>query len=102
MGNSTICLNRDSLLSRFVSIEVSEMGGDNPSSQRSTRDPGASHLAASWDKIPQPGNFRSTLYPKINWHNNSTGFPDAAWETAQHDNITELMPQTEVRADQVL
>jgi hypothetical protein len=39
---------------------------------------------------------------QINWHHHNFRFVDAAWEIAQHDNITELMPQAEVRSDQRL
>jgi hypothetical protein len=49
-----------------------------------------------------PGASPASRPGQINWHNSNYGFPDAAWEIAQHDNITELMPQAEVRNDQLL
>ena len=49
-----------------------------------------------------PGAPSAEWPGQINWHSDNSVFPDAAWETAQHDNITALMPQKEVRADQIL
>ena len=49
-----------------------------------------------------PGASSAHWPGQINWHQANPTFPDAAWEIAQHDNITELMPQAEVRADQIL
>ena len=49
-----------------------------------------------------PGASPASRPGQINWHSDNYRFPDAAWEIAQHDNITELMPQAEVRTDQSL
>ena len=49
-----------------------------------------------------PGSRPASWPGMMNWHNYIATFSDAAWETAQHDNVTALMPQTEVRMLQEL
>lgn len=49
-----------------------------------------------------PGSKPASWPGMINWHSNIGGYSDAAWQTAQHDNVTALMPQDEVRQDQQL
>lgn len=44
-----------------------------------------------------PGSRPESWPGAMNWHNYIVSFTDAAWETAQHDNVTALMPQREVR-----
>lgn len=49
-----------------------------------------------------PGSKPGSWPGKINWHSYIGSFSDAAWQTAQHDDVTALMPQDEVRKDQAL
>ncbi|MEO6807071.1 MAG: hypothetical protein ABI286_12180 [Edaphobacter sp.] len=44
----------------------------------------------------------SQLPGTVNWHSHLPTFSFSAWETAQHDNVTALMPQREVREDEEL
>ncbi len=46
-----------------------------------------------------PHSSQSQLPGTINWHSYFPGFSFSAWETAQHDNVTALMLQREVRED---
>jgi hypothetical protein len=52
--------------------------------------------------VKHPGAPVSSLPGPINWHNLITSFDYSAWETAQHDNVTALMPQPEVRQSEEL
>jgi hypothetical protein len=49
-----------------------------------------------------PRSETASLPGKINWHSFIGAYSDSAWQTAQHDNVTALMPQVEVRQDQQL
>ena len=49
-----------------------------------------------------PGAPASNLPGPISWHTLITAFAYSAWETAQHDNVTALMPQPEVRQNEEL
>ena len=49
-----------------------------------------------------PGSKPASWPGNINWHSFVGAYSDSAWQTAQHDNVTALMPQDEVRKDQLL
>ena len=49
-----------------------------------------------------PTATRESWPGQINWHTTNVSFSDSAWVTAQQDNVTALMPQQEVRAQERL
>jgi hypothetical protein len=53
--------------------------------------------------IQQHPKAKSSDWPGIiNWHNDNRTYSDSAWTTIQRSNITELMPQAEVRRADLL
>jgi hypothetical protein len=53
--------------------------------------------------IQQHPKAKSSDWPgAINWHNNNRTYSNSAWTTIQRSNITELMPQAEVRKADLL
>jgi hypothetical protein len=81
----------------------------------STRPTAPLTLGKTSSSTSQPSRFQTNLrvllfiqqHPKakpsewpgnINWHNNNRSYSDSAWTTIQRSNVTELMPQGEVRS----
>ena len=74
-------------------------GGASATFQVETRQH-QTNLAVYQYVVAHPHASTAQLPGTVNWHSYSPAFSFSAWETAQHDNVTALMPQREVREDE--